>query len=335
MIISENEMYILPCIVILNFHYGFNLDFKRPFFYDIPDANGVLKHYRILYNADFMEILPTEHSKELSQDDVDELLENFENVALWKEKIPLNSFISKGFVIANMFDVTAEHSISEIKSSLIANDKRGSDNFMGNLHETFKSFFNLHDLNVGFTAYNTKEKQFERVHGKGMNSVILRDVEASSCEEALCPGSYKSLLEDSSYFAVSDVDKYFKVSEGMAPYKNLKEEGYKSAIYAPISDVLELTSTKKGALNSVNANKLDDIMPYIVTAVLRSKIEEENLIDAIIQNECTSVHESVYWKFHEEAKKFIKDDLKGIQPSFKEIVFKDVSPLYGQIDINK
>ena len=106
-----------------------------------------------------------------------------------------------------MFDVTAEHSISSIKSSLIANDKQGSDNFMGGLHETFKSFFYLHNLNVGFTAYNTTEKQFEKIHGRGMKSVILGDEEASSCEEALCPGSYKALLEESSYFAVSDVDK--------------------------------------------------------------------------------------------------------------------------------
>ncbi|MGB5275278.1 MAG: GAF domain-containing protein, partial [Flavobacteriaceae bacterium] len=71
----------------------------------------------------------------------------------------------------------------------------------------------------------------------------------------------------------------------------------------------------------------------IVTAVLRSKAEEENLIDAVIQNECTSVHGSVYWRFKEEAKQFIKESLKGGQPSFKEVVFKDVNPLYGQIDI--
>ncbi|MEM7382055.1 MAG: hypothetical protein AAF361_12775 [Bacteroidota bacterium] len=86
-------------------------------------------------------------------------------------------------------------------------------------------------------------------------------------------------------------------------------------------------------MNGVNATKLDDVMPYIVSAVIRSKIEEENLIDAIIQHECTSVHSSVYWKFQEEAKRFIVDDLEGRQASFREIVFKDVYPLYGQVDI--
>ena len=55
---EEEVSYIMACVVILNFFYGFNLDFKRPFFYDIPDAKGVMKHYLILYNADFIEILP-------------------------------------------------------------------------------------------------------------------------------------------------------------------------------------------------------------------------------------------------------------------------------------
>jgi len=49
--------------------------------------------------------------------------------------------------------------------------------------------------------------------------------------------------------------------------------------------VLELVSTKVNELNSINANKLVDVMPFIVSAVLRSIEEEQNLIDAIIQHE--------------------------------------------------
>jgi len=45
------------------------------------------------------------------------------------------------------------------------------------------------------------------------------------------------------------------------------------------------------------------------------------------------VHKSVHWRFEEEAKQFIIDGIEGRQPSFKEIVFNDVYPLYGQIDI--
>ncbi|MFK5974549.1 MAG: GAF domain-containing protein, partial [Flavobacteriaceae bacterium] len=331
--------YIMASVVILNFYYGFKLHFTRPYFYDIPDSKGVMHHYRILYNADFLEFIPTDKAKKITQADVDELLENPDDLDLWKEKIPPSSFMSKGFVISNMFDVTTEHSISEIKSSLIANDKNSNDNFMTGLQETFRSFFRLPDVRVGFVAYNAKEDQFERVYGNGIQSYILGNKNVEVCNAALCQYSYEKLLKKNAYFAISNVDRYYKMSKGEQPYKGLKEQGIESAILAPIASnnqllgVLEIVSRTVNELNGVNATKLDDIIPYIVSAVTRSKIEEENLIDAIIQNECTSVHSSVYWKFEKEAKQFIKDQLEGKQPSFKEIVFKDVSPLYGQIDI--
>ncbi len=336
---EEGLDYIMASTVILKFHYGYKLDFGRPYFYDIPDANGVMRHYRILYNADFMDIYPTDLAKDLTQDDVDELLENPDNLELWKEKIPPNSFISKGFVISNMFDVTSDQTISDIKSALIANDKRGNEDFMKDLQETFRSFFRSKNLRVGFVGYDPQANYFKRVHGKKMNSFLLHDKETEVCDETLCQGSYEKLLKQNTYFAIPDVEKYYTLSEGMAPSKPLYEQGFKSAILAPIASqgellgVLEVVSTEKNELNAVNATKLDDIMPYIASAVVRSKIEEANLIDAVIQNECTSVHSSVYWKFREEAQQFITDQLQGNKPTFKEIVFDEVHPLYGQVDI--
>ena len=290
--------YIMKCTIILNFYYGFKMDLKRPLFYDIPDASGLMRHYRILYNADFMEIIPTELSKELSQEDVDELLENFDNLELWKEKIPPNSFISKGFVISNMFDVSAEHSISEIKSTLIGSNKRGNEDFMDSFQDTFRSLFNLKKINVGFAGYDANTNKFLKIYGKGIESFILKGMDTESCDSILCDHSYGKLFHENTYVAISNVDKYYEKSGGGQPYKNLYEQGIKSAILAPIADngvllgVLELVSTTINELNSVNANKLDDVMPFIVSAVIRSIEEEENLVDAIIQHECTTVHTS-------------------------------------------
>ncbi|WP_437396527.1 GAF domain-containing protein [Flagellimonas lutimaris] len=332
--------YIMRCTVILKFYYGYNLDFRRPFFYDIPDTNGVMRRYRILYNADFMEITPTDKAKEITQDDVDELLDNFYNLDLWKEKIPPNSFVAKGFVISNMFDVTAEHSVSEIKSTLIGKTQRGKESFMENFEDTFRSFFKLNDIKVGFAGYDSGANHFFKIYGKGMDSYILNGKDTEECDSTFCNYSHGKLFKENKYFAISNVEKYYRKTEGkVQPYKNLMAQGIKSAILAPIAvngellGVLELVSGKVNELNSVNANKLDDVMPYIIAAVMRTIEEEENLIDAVIQHECTSVHPSVYWKFQEEAKRFMADELAGNEPMFEEIVFKDVYPLYGQIDI--
>lgn len=336
----DDDRYIIACTIILNFCYGYDLNFKRPFYYQIPDANGILRYYKILYNADFCEIIPTEKAKKITQEDYDTLLDNFENLDLWKEKFPPNSYIFKGFVISNIFDVTEDQSISNIKSSLISDDKRKDENFMKSFYKIFSSLLGINNIKVGFSIYNETEDTFERVYGVGMSSYLLGNHESESCKTSLCSWSYNRLLKENKYFSVSDVDKKFEKDNGKTPHiTSLYEQGIKSAIFAPIANddglmgILEIVSDKPQVLNSINANKLVDVMPFIVSAVERSKSEEENLIEAVIQQECTSIHSSVKWRFAKEAKSFIKDQLNGLEPNFKKIAFENIYPLYGQIDI--
>ena len=337
----DDQRYIIACTIILNFCYGYNLNFKRPFFYEIPDANGITRFYKILYNADFVEIIPKDNAPKITYEDYEELLDNFENLELWKEKFPPNSYEFKGFVISNIFDVTDDQSISNIKSSLIAEDKRKDESFMQWFYEIFRSLFGFKNIEVGFSIYNEEEGTFERVYGAGMNSFLLNKEERVPCEDALCKWSYNRLLKENTYFSISDVEKIYKRSKGKAPHvKVLHEQGYKSAIFAPIANdeglmgILEIVSKEPKVLNSINANKLIDVMPYIVSAVERSKNEEENLIEAIIQKECTSIHPSVHWKFVQEARNYIKIEYNtGESPTFKKITFDNVYPLFGQIDV--
>jgi hypothetical protein len=339
----DHMHYLIAATVILKAHYGAKADFKRPLFFDIPDANGVMRHYRIMYNADFMEMIPTDKAKDLSEIDIQELLENYADLALWREKIPPNSFIAKGFVICNMFDVTADHAISEIKSKLISNtEKNGSDDHVEDMNRVFRSFFELPDLQVGYILYNNEEQVFEKVgmgKKKSMQSFLMATDERMDCQDSFCQHSRKKLLENGEYFVVSNLD-LVPDPNPFPIYDNLKSKGVKSAIMAPISGedgqllgLMELVSGVPNALNSVNAQKLNDIMPFIISTVQRSIIEEENLIDAVIQHECTSVHPSVHWKFKKEAKRFIMSQIDGDEPQFSEMVFESVYPLYGQIDI--
>ncbi|TCK65203.1 hypothetical protein DFQ05_2419 [Winogradskyella wandonensis] len=336
----EDQTYIIACTIILNFCYGYNINFKRPFLYEIPDEKGVMRYYKILYNGDFINIVPKPEAPKITQDDFEELLDNFENIELWKSKFPPNSYEFKGFIISNMFDVTDDQSISNIKSSLIGEDKRKNEGFMEEFHEVFRSLLGLKNIKVGFSIYNKDEDTFERVYGAGMTSYLLNDLEAKQCTDALCKWSYSRLLKENKYFSISDVEKAYAKGQSCAPHiKVLQKQGIKSAIFAPIANdeglmgILEIVSEKPKVLNSINANKLIDVMPFIVSAVERSKKEEENLIEAIIQKECTSIHSSVHWRFVKEARNFIKDQLNGIEPNFSQIAFNDVYPLYGQIDI--
>ena len=61
--------------------------------------------------------------------------------------------------------------------------------------------------------------------------------------------------------------------------------------------VMELVSPNTRDLNSINASKLNDILPYLVDSIRRTIERKENEIELLIQQECTSIHPSVHWKF--------------------------------------
>ena len=337
----EEDLYIFGCTIIISMYYGYTLNFKRPIYYDIPDKNGILKTYKVLYNADFIEINPTKDAPKFTHQDYEELLDNFDDIELWKQKFPPNSYQFKGFVVSSLFDVTDDQSISNIKSTLIEMNKQKKESFMENFQDVFQRLFSRKDINVGFSVFNKENNALEQVYGSNVKSYLLNKADSICCSDALCLFSYEKLIEEKSYYSISDVNKLYQQTQGKEPQiAALHDQGIQSAIFAPIAEegkllaVLELVSNQKGALNSINANKLIDVMPFILTAFKRAKEEEENKIEAIIQRECTSIHPSVRWKFEEAAKAFRKEQQEGKpNPNFKRIRFKNVYPLFGQIDV--
>ncbi len=335
---NEDMYYIYGCILVLNHHYGYSIDFSRPLYYDIPNENGIVKHYRLAINADFIDIDPGEGAKEISDKDVDKLIQNIEDIDLWKEMFPPRSWIFRGFTIINLTDVTVDDAISELKTTLL--HREGSEKSeLNKFQEIFRSIYKIPDLRVGFTEFNKREMIFERMNNKDAQSFILNEELVSDCATGVCETAFNRLIEEQRYFTIANIDHYAQKSNNNLLSQNLKKRNVKSCILAPIASgtdllgVLELVSERKNELNSINAIKLDDILPYIVTAVERNRTELENRIKAVIQSECTSIHPSVLWIFEREAKRFIKDlDEDGLA-SFKDISFKDVYPLYGQIDI--
>lgn len=336
---DHDYTYIMSCSIILNVHYGFNVDFKRPLHYKIPDANGVNHTYRILYNGDFVDLIKTEKAKDITQEDVEELLDGFDNIDLWKEKFPPGSWIFKGFVIANLFDVTLDSSISDFKSRLLQNNPE-SGLSTNNFDTIFKSIFQTQDLKIGFSEFNEEDQVFERFIFKDISSYLLNEKEKENCKIALCDASYYTLFKKKEFYSVSNVPKYRKLYPDNILYKKLLDQGIKSAILASIVNeegkvlgILEIVSESINSLNSINANKLNTIMPFLVDSVIRGKKQIDNKLELIIQDECTSLHPSVHWKFRKEAKRYLSLISQDKPTFFREVIFEDVHPLYGQIDV--
>ena len=337
--LDENMYYVFCCVVILNSHYKYNIDFSKPLFFDIPDGNGLLKHYRIAMNADFVSFEPTDRAIEITEEKAEELMQNVDDIELWKKYFPRKSWILKGVSILNLTDVTVDDAISELKTNLLYHNGIEEKQSYPKFQEIFQSIFNIPDLRVGFTEFNEDENNFIQMDKEFAKSFILDSENRSDCRNSMCEHAYNTLIQDIKYFSITDVEKYALNNKHNLLSENLLNQGVKSCILAPIAKghkllaVLELVSYRKNELNSINALKLDEIIPYLVATVERKRFETENRIKAVIQSECTSIHPSVLWIFEDEAKRYIANQDAGKFASFRDIAFEDVYPLYGQIDI--
>lgn len=336
---SAEHFYILNCCVILKEFYGFQIDASdSPLFLDIPDKNKVMRHYRVLFNSDFIEVLPTDQAIQLTHDDILQLIDNFSNVELWKSKFPEQSWILKGFSIMTLFDATIENAVSSFKTNLLQDD---SLNQFSEIESIFKSIYKISDLRIGITIFGNARRDFDlRVMGKQLYSHLLFNSTIEECENLLCNDMLENIVSSNALLVVSDIDQ-FNVSN---PHQErfidkLKEQNVKSFIFVPLVDgerffgLLEMSSPRARELNSVNANKLNFVLPFIKDKVSKAFSETENQIEAIIQKEYTSIHPSVKWRFQEEALRYLNNKAIGKDYVLQEVTFHQIYPLYGQIDV--
>jgi hypothetical protein len=333
-----HQFYIASCCLILNRFYGTNLDFTKPLFYDIPSADGIVRHYRILYNADFIEIIPTENAPTLSKADIDLLVDNYDDLELWQKTFPIGAWILKGFALMTLVDVTVENAVSNLKTNLLG--VASAPDLQYSLAGIFKSIFKIPDLKVGFTSFDRDEWRFtNKPFGQRVTSYLLPNNQNDDCQTLLCADSYDKLIKEHDYYAVADVDELIAKTPGSDMGRHFKEQNIGSFILAPVVKndvllgVLELVSPRAREFNSVNAHKLEIVMPYITDTIDKKVSGLQNQIQAVIQNNYTTLHSSVDWKFKREAQNYIQNTMAGLTYSLKEIVFKDVYPLYGQVDI--
>ena len=335
---EDESMYILACTFILGFVHGYNIDIKRPFYFDIPDKKtGTMKYYRAAFNADFSEITATKDAPIITKEDFRELLNNFDNIALWKEKFPPNSYIFKGFGLINLFDVTSEEMLSSIKANLLASD----DTLIFKLQKNLRDFYAIKDLKLGYSIFdNLSGKLYETVVNKS-NSIILNSKDEIHCSSNyFCEGIMEKVFVNHETFVISDIEEYGKKTDKNHFYHSLYDAGIASIILIPIKAtksgdlaLLEIASPNAYDLNSVNINKLKDIIPVFEAAVKRTSEERQNVLEATIQENYTSIHNSVKWRFYEAAEKYYTESQTTDSAKLDEIIFKEVYPLFGQSDI--
>ncbi|WP_326982233.1 GAF domain-containing protein [Chryseobacterium sp. MYb264] len=337
--INDDEFYVFCCCLIVQTYFKRDIKASIPFYYDIPNQQGIMKHYKITVNSDFSEVYPTDGVKIPDEDTINMLLENLDDIKLWKKYFPTKSWVLSGFSIISLVDCTSEVALSDLKSSMIKIDP---ENLIPdeNLTEIFKSYFDISELNFGLMLFNKKEKRLDKVpiYENVFTNHIL-DFWINTFDEEVRKTAFENFSYNSKPIVVSNVDNLDSHIKKMPSFNILKDNNINSFMVIPIMKdnellaIMEFTSPQPNSLNGLKLKKLEFFVDMILFSLSRFSFERNNQIEAIIQREYTTIHDSVVWKFRSEAEKYFNAFLAKKIYTLKQISFKNLTPLFSFSDI--
>ena len=326
--------YVQACLFIMAFYYGKATKMTRPFFLDVENKNGRKSIYRTFLNADYCEFRPVKGYKELNEAELEELLMNPENIDLWKEKFPVDSFIMEGFTVVSMYNVTADESQDQLKSFLLKRNALSDVNSRKLIKDAIGTLLDSTNFKVGLTHYDQTTNQLSQHNGEGWKSYSVSGNNKVLMDESYCSISSSILLSGQNNY-VSWQHKQGLMDESPKAPRYLVGKGYKSMIFIPlvygneVIGILELVSKDEDLITPLSFTMVEAILPMLTMALYSHKENQQTQFEAIIQQQYTSLHSSIAWRFFEAAEEHL------LQDEFKEvpISFPNVYPLFGQSDI--
>jgi len=249
-----------------------------------------------------------------------------------RKNSPPNSWIMRGVNIVNLVDITLDQSLASITSNLLV---KSTDTFE-KIQSGIRNLLNNSKLEIGVLTLD--KNKLVPMNQEEVNSILLSNDESLNCETEMCDYTFGQLMHKKEPLVISDVDRFHEKSNSCLSGK-LVSSKFKSYIVAPLIHeeellgFMELAAYSRYELNTATLSRLNETLPILAMAHKRYMTEAQNRIEAIIQQECTTIHHSVKWRFEQEAEKFMNKQFHNEQPVFKDIIFNNLYPLYGQMDI--
>ncbi|MFK5953500.1 MAG: GAF domain-containing protein [Desulfobacterium sp.] len=302
----------------------------------VPDEHtGLDRYYRVEFDFQFVDVKPLGTPPVLTPAQRDEIRDNMMDVAFLEQYIDPGAFLLSGFTIARASDVTRPAMVSSLESQLIDQGSIFSAQGIQKLQQSLKVLFNKPQLMVGICAlHNDRILKIKTDCHETINCLFANSVHLS--QEAVQASVWMEAAGQSSVLRVPDLS--------LRPHPLPMEAkaiaaGVRSMLLSPLVfqgrniGVLEIFTHGPNELGAVDAQLLQQVTPIFSVAVKRGVDEMNKTVQTLIKEKCTAVHPSVEWRFEQAAINHMERLQRGESSEMEPIVFKDVIPFYGQVDI--
>jgi hypothetical protein len=328
------------CNLILKKYLGMPLQENTKAVYPYHDPEtGLTRFMEYRVDARFIDVKPIDEVPELPTSIVDKTTNSIMSVAELMLHVPLDKFMFEGVSVIRINDMTEQEVITRIKNRLLdMNVNAFADNVMySELEGYVQSLIGLKDLSIGVTPFFKINGHYIYSDPHNTNSILFRHVVNNSDQDEI--SDYCKLL-----FRGNDQPLLFETvdEKALAEVQCLQYyylAGARSLIICPLKlpngliGMLEVISTIPGQLRPLHVSKIENAIPLFTLGLEKGLELLNSQVDAVIKKKFTAVQPAVEWRFTEAALNYIIHHQHKEDTKIERIVFDNVYPLYGAIDI--
>jgi hypothetical protein len=304
----------------------------HPFF---DETTGLTTYYELNLNAQFVDVkcldenfaLPNGYSPDRPIE-IEELTELF----------PLELFRFEGLIVIDVFDITHEQVIAEIKNSLLNINAFSDTEVYSDLQQHVQDLMGITRLQIGITPFFKMNDYYLYTETHYQNSLLFKNKLAIKNRDRI------SSLARSIFKNSKDCILYEILNESSSRFNELLkyyyDQGLKSLVLCPLKcengeliGLLEIAGETKGKLQYPHLNKIKPAIPLFTLALEKTNESMQMQIEKTIKEHFTAIQPAVEWKFTEAAFQFLQNTQFSELARMPSISFEDVYPLYGAIDV--
>lgn len=325
-------------VAILGEFYNFKIE-RRPFrvINTIDPETGLERFFHGQMNMEFIELSLEGELPELSEYELVELVNNYQNISMWMEKLPPHLFKFSGVSIVDLIDVTEQQILSRLKADLLKPGALNSQGSLESIEKWFQSLMGCKDVKLGVAFYQRLRNAIvymgTNIEEEGGDAFNEFKCEMNDADTRMI---IEPLFRKREPVVITNV-KRANIDESLR--ESFLGFGLKSVIVVPlildneVVGIFQIVSEKENAFTSLDLLRFHELIPLMAMSVERVRDHEENEVTRIIKDKFTSLHSAVEWKFQEVALAHLDSKANQKEKAIGEVVFTNVYPLYGSSDI--
>lgn len=247
--------------------------------------------------------------------------------------LPLEKFTFDGFVITRIREVSERETLNNIQNILQQDNSLEDPHLLRELQQELRYLFGMENADIGFVAFYDNENVRQLVT-TNYSSILLNNISDPNEIIQYCQNLSEELTKHPNYFWWHDRSEVLTLID-----IQLHKNGWQSALITAlfhkqrVIGCLEVVTRSGTAIDNHILLRLEYVRELMQVALQNYRQQMLNTVARLVKENFTAIQSSVEWKFNNAAIRYLLHQHSGNAAKMDSVIFEDVFPLYGLIDI--